>query len=76
MYVPPTITDLGSFQELTLSDPSTGSIMATVSSLLDTAGGIVKGVVNSVPGTVDDGNGTHVSPGQVTVDHKIVVKAR
>lgn len=78
MYVAPALTDLGSFQELTLSaHAATGAVMGPVGSLLDTVGGAVKGALDALPGVaLDDNAGTHIGTDNVTVDHKIVLKPR
>lgn len=80
MYVAPTLTDLGSFQELTLGTDATGGLLGPVGSLVDGAvgavGDLVKGAEHKLPftGGVDDNS--HVGTNGVDLKPHITVKPR
>lgn len=77
MYVAPAITDLGSFQELTLGmNAAVGGTMGPIGSLLDTVGTAVKDGLNQLPGVSVDDNGTHVGTDGVKVNPKITITPR
>lgn len=74
MYVAPQLTDLGSFQELTLS-----SIQASTGGVIGPVGSLVNGVIDEVKGklpflTVDDNS--HVGTDYQRVDVKVTITPR
>jgi hypothetical protein len=82
VYVAPELTDLGSFQELTLGAPSMqagviGPIGSLVTGTLSDVNHTIHGVLGQLPGvTVDDNShvGTDGSP--IVIDPKITITPR
>jgi hypothetical protein len=79
MYVSPQLTDLGSFQELTLGAGMHSGVLGPVGSLvngtLSDVNGIVHGVVGQLPGVSIDDN-SHAGTNGVTVDPSITITPR